>query len=522
MFHFHKSFLKTYSSAAAVLLALLYAVPSLGYPFGSDQATFFYIGREWLDGMLPYRDAFDHKPPGIFFVHVVAIVLFGVRQVSIRILDIFAILLMGRLIAISVCSDRLYRCELTGAFTLLVSGYYFTCFTYWDTAQVEIWESLFMLGAYAAARSVRSLSRAAIMSGILTATAIIFKLPAVVMALLPLSIVGWRGWHMGGEDKSKCFIMSVRAAGLYLSGILLTICIVCAYFIVSGGGRELCNSLITFNYYYALNSPTDFSLAKWWCFSFWIKQNSIWLPVFIAAWIFGVRSAIKQADGAAVAGAFQALTMTLLAIVSVVIQRKYFAYHWAVVMPFLVLCFGYGAVEILKRFRSTLFIGVLCIVGASFLFAPSWKLTQQGTYKMYTCRLWKYVKGDCSKAELFELFKNPFGSSYNEQEQVGNIVKKRSKEGDRLLVWSYDTAIYEVSGLSAPSRLFWLLPHLRKVNQEWYRNYLIEFTYNWILPPRFVVTWKEDKAAVGFLLDKGYYAVGCFGHSMLFDLRDAK
>src|SRR5687768_13434651 len=63
--------------ACGVLLAIAYAVPSLKYGFGRDQSIFHYIGREWLEGTLPYHDAFDTKPPGIYLLHSVLIGLFG-------------------------------------------------------------------------------------------------------------------------------------------------------------------------------------------------------------------------------------------------------------------------------------------------------------------------------------------------------------------------------------------------------------------------------------------------------------
>jgi hypothetical protein len=40
-------------------------VPSLAQPMGGDQALYAYTGQRILHGELPYRDAWDQKPPGI-------------------------------------------------------------------------------------------------------------------------------------------------------------------------------------------------------------------------------------------------------------------------------------------------------------------------------------------------------------------------------------------------------------------------------------------------------------------------
>src|SRR5262252_3656339 len=63
----------------AVIAALLIVrLPSLVQPMGPDQALYSYIGGRILHGDLPYRDAFDQKPPGIHYVYA------GLRALSAR------------------------------------------------------------------------------------------------------------------------------------------------------------------------------------------------------------------------------------------------------------------------------------------------------------------------------------------------------------------------------------------------------------------------------------------------------
>jgi hypothetical protein len=53
--------------------AVAFALPSLAYPFGRDQALYHYVARGWFDhGLLPYRNIFDQKPPGIYLVYGIA------------------------------------------------------------------------------------------------------------------------------------------------------------------------------------------------------------------------------------------------------------------------------------------------------------------------------------------------------------------------------------------------------------------------------------------------------------------
>jgi len=48
---------------ACVLLAV--RLPSLVQPMGADQGLYAYVGERILSGELPYRDAWDQKPPAI-------------------------------------------------------------------------------------------------------------------------------------------------------------------------------------------------------------------------------------------------------------------------------------------------------------------------------------------------------------------------------------------------------------------------------------------------------------------------
>src|SRR5262245_5043963 len=60
--------IRTLVLASAALLVLL-RLPSLVQPMGADQALYAYVGERILDGGLPYRDAWDQKPPAIHFLY---------------------------------------------------------------------------------------------------------------------------------------------------------------------------------------------------------------------------------------------------------------------------------------------------------------------------------------------------------------------------------------------------------------------------------------------------------------------
>src|SRR4051812_13773256 len=71
------------------VLGVLFGAVSLTYPFGRDQGLYYYVAREWVaHGSIVYRDVLDHKTPGIYALHALAIRLFGEHTWGIRIADL--------------------------------------------------------------------------------------------------------------------------------------------------------------------------------------------------------------------------------------------------------------------------------------------------------------------------------------------------------------------------------------------------------------------------------------------------
>jgi hypothetical protein len=50
------------------LIAMSFIFFTLYIPLGQDEGVFLTISKGILQGLLPYRDFFDHKPPGIYFL----------------------------------------------------------------------------------------------------------------------------------------------------------------------------------------------------------------------------------------------------------------------------------------------------------------------------------------------------------------------------------------------------------------------------------------------------------------------
>src|SRR2546425_8570036 len=62
--------------ALPALTALVRTAPAGRVP-SEDTGVFTYVARLFGDGGLPYRDAWDHKPPGVYLIDAVALAVAG-------------------------------------------------------------------------------------------------------------------------------------------------------------------------------------------------------------------------------------------------------------------------------------------------------------------------------------------------------------------------------------------------------------------------------------------------------------
>jgi hypothetical protein len=78
-----------------LVMVFLRALPNLRYPLGRDQATYCVIGQGLLRGQLLYRDLWDNKPPGIFYVYALIVKTFGAVMWCVGAVDILWLLVIS-------------------------------------------------------------------------------------------------------------------------------------------------------------------------------------------------------------------------------------------------------------------------------------------------------------------------------------------------------------------------------------------------------------------------------------------
>jgi hypothetical protein len=93
-------FVSKFQSARAwflggLVVVFLRALPNLRYPIGRDEATYCVIGQGLLHGQLLYRDLWDNKPPGIFYIYALIVKIFGPVMWCVGAVDILWLLVIS-------------------------------------------------------------------------------------------------------------------------------------------------------------------------------------------------------------------------------------------------------------------------------------------------------------------------------------------------------------------------------------------------------------------------------------------
>lgn len=429
---------------AGIFFAVLYGLPSLLYPLGADQSLFFYMGRLWFSGGLPYLDAVDQKPPGIYALYGIATAVLGPYPWAIHAFELAGVLATGWCISRIVMRQSPGSDGVLGLSCVITSVVYFTCFDYWSTGQVEFWQSLFSLASFAVVIRSERHDRSAVMGGALAGLATLFK-PSLPLFLVFLTCA-LRAARAPAAPRSRA-LAGLRACALYGASAAAVIALALLPFALKDGGLEaMYTCVFVYNRAY----------MKEWTESFDINWSRI-SPCVIAVYTLTIAAfgkAVSERRTRDVGIGFACVGLLVLAAATVFVQRKFFTYHWVVVSPFLSLIATWTLVELASSVRGATIATVLSAV----LFVAAGTFSWQGYHEIYSHHVkatWRYLRGETSRTTFTNAFIGPFGNEQTGLWKIAELIRKRARPDDTLCVRGYMPTLYVLSGLRCPSRFPW-------------------------------------------------------------------
>jgi hypothetical protein len=270
-----------------------------------------------LDGGVPYRDVFVFKPPMTVVVHGLAMGLFGVNTWAIRVLDVGWSALSALVVA-AIALELWNRRDAALAAGLTYPFLYYQV-GYWHIAQSDGWMVLPCAAAiWAVLRGGRALehsTRRAVAwwtaAGVLAGIAVLFKYTAAMIGLPMLSALA--------------YVATVRGLRAWLGlpvialGGLLSLGVCWIWLVSSGAWPAFVDSQLGLLPSYVGRRSSWEAVAR----AFLVPSFWAGLAAFVPALL-----ALRKGDRATWLGLGVPLTWWLVALGNVVIQGKYFEYHY--------------------------------------------------------------------------------------------------------------------------------------------------------------------------------------------------
>jgi hypothetical protein len=244
-FGFTKHRFRTLAWSYAFLLTLLSRIWTVKDPGPADSELFSYIGREWIRGIIPYKQIWEDKPPGIFAVNALAAVFHKqfIALAAFEFVALFAtILLIHRILSELQCGSLAKWTAPFVAASILSIPYYTP-----GGNQTEIYILPFAACCiYSFLRATRNAALSPswlILTGLSAGIAGIFK-PVGIASLLAITLVLC-------VDLSRRLISRLAAVALTWTACLAVWGIAVAYFAPYGAVREMANATLFYNLQYA-------------------------------------------------------------------------------------------------------------------------------------------------------------------------------------------------------------------------------------------------------------------------------
>jgi hypothetical protein len=499
-----------------LFIALLIAAPSFQYPFGRDQALFAYGGRVWLEGLLPYRDFFDSKPPGVFALHAATYATFGNAQWTIRVVDAATVFACGWMAALAFDPKKQAPAVVPAAAGVMTLGWYFAAFDYWDSAQSESGQAFWVVLGWLLLAKGRANSWWAAAVGACLGFAFLFKMSIATYAvpfayaLSPLGASRRDGWGR-----------SLERLGFWAAGGLGVVGVCLGYFALQGGLVEVFEVLVG----YVMHYSSHFTLT-------W-PEAQIAIGVFVSKHLFpgtfliafgavAVTLVDRRRSGAPLwcATDVAQILVWVAAVAAVAIQRKFFTYHWGVLLAPVALSCG----RLVMFFAAAPARAVLVSCGAvltCLAFCPPWPTNSAVNTLTHLKSVVARLSGELDREAYLDQFRGGYGYRYLAQETIGKVLATRAAPGDQVLVEGFEPTIYQVSGLLSPTRFpasHFLVDQRMDYNRaEWRAQYVEALAKS---PPRFVVLMSRPRSFFGtrqLFRDHSYRRVLRHGRFKVYD-----
>lgn len=440
-----------------MLFVVARALPVLSNFPGRDQGTYLTIGRSLLQGRILYRDLWENKPPGIFYLYAPIGRIFGTRLWSVAAVDLALLLL------ISWCIFRFTeRClgPMAAAVAVAIHAAWHVQAGYIFIAQPEFFQLPLIFGAYFLVEPgpgrqngwrARHFGAGALIGGAfwLKYNAVIF-LPLLIVPYLRRDALALPSPRLALQVSWREF---VERASWVAAGLAATILVVLGYFGLHGALPALRQIQFEVLPRYAAMAAERRRLPL----GQWIAVRSEFFlgSLTLAATAVAMVLAWRRRDLARTAPLFAGAALAYAATAS---QISFHSYYFATCYPFFAMAWAYVVTSLWEGCRA-----------ASRAFtARRWKVARALVWVLFANLLYWPLPQELGKVQMdYENFhewrsdRQNFYANHNwgipfehaqGQLQVVRYLQTNAAPEDAMFLWGGHTLICYLSGLPCVTR----------------------------------------------------------------------
>jgi hypothetical protein len=431
----------------------------LMFGYGRDQGIYAMVADAILRGKMPYRDAWDFKPPGIFIVYSTSRALFGPAQVGIRILEVAG--LAGMCAALVRLGERFLGSRAAGFLAAALAVIAHVQLEFWHTAQPESFGGMLTVFALLVAARTEDQPppgpRALFLAGVLFGMTGLLKPPLAGGGAVLALWLGHRAWQStAGEARRQRLIAAAKPALWIAAGGAAPIVLCALWFLKRGALSDLYQVLFVFTPHYTRLGWEGSTLGGmfYWGFSDWFSSYSSALTIgLFCALGFGAEAREKR---------WLALFLGVIAIqiVGVIMQAKYFPYHYGATWPITAFVAAFGFEKLRRRFEGWGRLGAALFVAAliaSCLGRSGTKDTEESFFKRCLRRV-AVARGGFRDRFALDRLSTVADVNAADNRAVADYLRERVPPDRPVLVWGFEPVIYDMADRRPATRFLYNVP----------------------------------------------------------------
>ncbi|MBY8977346.1 glycosyltransferase family 39 protein [Rhodobacteraceae bacterium NNCM2] len=423
-------------AAVLVGLALLFILV-INYPFGRDQAIYGVVAQTFFEGDVPYRDAWDFKPPGIFFVFGTAQWLFGKGEMAYRIFEALCWLAMGW--GFYRISSRFTdpRAAIL-SFTIAIYGLVRT--GYWHSGQPESIGAVLL--TFALLLAITDWPTRFLQFVTWIGVAALFSAAGILKPPLGGGILVCYAFAVADQWREDGFIGFLRVTLAYTIGTLAIVGGCIGFYVLTGGWDALVQTLFVFAPQYTGLDHSQLTFFEAFTRAFWLLA-AWWFMIPLGFVMFFVFTRIDRQ----MTRFLILLAGTVLFImIGVAIQEKFFEYHFVTAVALLALPAGWGFWEFWLRIRGKWWAILLAaaVFGVMLI-----KVPKDEHFAWHNSMRVKAILDPARAVETRDKLYSNGSSDFRANRETAAWLAENVPQGTdaTLFVWGFEPILYYWSGI---------------------------------------------------------------------------